>query len=125
MSPPAARSATFFAYIENMSSENLEVRVAGLEQDIKVLTEFITILWKTKGPAGNFLCYFSPGRFRNQAEVEAHLQKSAPTSRGVIAAEEDGILQGYAFFTCDNPLDALALGKVEWSPSGQHDVILK
>jgi hypothetical protein len=103
---------------------SLREMVNSLRDEVKAVSTFIAILWKTNGPSGDFRFYFPQRRFSKASEVEAYVKAKVPTTTSFTAATEDGRLVGYAFFTCSEPLDAVDLGKVEWSRSGQHDVIM-
>lgn len=102
---------------------DLERSLEVLKEEVKALADLVIILWRTKGPSSNFRFYFQKERFEDKADLEAYIRKRIPDAN-VIAAIEEGRLCGYGFFTCGNPLDALKLGRVEWSRSGQHDVIM-
>jgi hypothetical protein len=104
--------------------QSLERSIEALQERVKALTDLVLILWRTKGPSGNFRLYFRKELFPDKSDLEVYIKERIPDAN-VIPAVEDGKLAGYAFFTCDDPLDAPKLGKVEWSHSGQHDVIMR
>jgi hypothetical protein len=103
---------------------SLRDQVASLHQELKVLGGYVSVLWQTTGPSGNFRIYFPVDRFGDKTELEEYITTKAPGAH-VIAPIEDGKLAGWAYFTCDNALNAMELGKVRWSLSGQHDVFLR
>lgn len=109
---------------EQTSVPTAEERIQKLERRVAALTSLLTILWETAGPNASFRCYFTKERFANEQELTDHLQALVPSVGGVTAAKHaDGKLEGWAFFTCDNALEAERLGSVRWGRE-QHDVIL-